>query len=57
VEPTWSNLRRSLANVIKHDISQLTTQVKTRRRRMQYRTDLLDGFLAKTGLDLRNLHN
>jgi hypothetical protein len=31
--------------------------VKTRRRRMQYRTDLLDGFLAKTGLDLRNLHN
>jgi hypothetical protein len=33
--------------------------VKTRLRRMQYRPGLLDGFLAKTGLDLdlRNLHN
>ena len=27
--------------------------VKTRLRRMQYRPGLLDGFLAKTGLDLR----
>ena len=28
------------------------TLVKTRLRRMQYRPGLLDGFLAKTGLDL-----
>ncbi len=54
VEPVWSNLKRSLANLTKHNISQLTALVKTRLRRMQYRPGLLDGFLAKTGLDLSN---
>jgi transposase len=53
VEPVWSNLKRSLANLVKHDIDQLTALVKTRLRRMQYRRGLLDGFLAKTGLDLK----
>ena len=52
VEPVWSNLKRSLANLTKHDIGQLTALIKTRLRRMQYRPGLLDGFLAKTGLDL-----
>ena len=51
-EPVWSNLKRSLANLTKHNISQLTALVKTRLRRMQYRPGLLEGFLAKTGLDL-----
>jgi hypothetical protein len=55
-EAVWSNLKRSLANLIKHDIDQLTALVKTWLRRMQYRPGLLDGFLAKTGLDLSNLH-
>jgi transposase len=55
VEPVWSNLKRSLANLIKHDISQLTALVKTRLRRMQDRPGLLKGFLAKTGLDLTTL--
>jgi hypothetical protein len=36
---------------------QLTTLVKTRLRRMQYRPGLIGGFLAKTGLDLGNFHN
>jgi hypothetical protein len=31
--------------------------VKTRLRRMQYRPGLLEGFLAKPGLDLGNFHN
>ena len=53
VEPVWSNLKRSLANLTKHDIGQLTALIRTRLRRMQYRPGLLDGFLAKTGLDLR----
>ena len=53
VEPVWSNLKRSLANLVKHDIDQLTALIKTRLRRMQYRPGLLDGFPAKTGLDLR----
>jgi len=60
VEPVWSNLKRSLANLTKHNLSQLTALVKTRLKRMQYRPGLLAGFLASTGLDLTpfcNLHN
>jgi transposase len=60
VEPVWSNLKRSLANLTKHNIDQLTALVKIRLRRMQYRPGLLEGFLAKTHLDLApisNLHN
>jgi putative transposase len=57
VEPVWSNLKRSLANLVKHDIAQLTALVKTRLRQMQYRPGLLEGFLAKPGLDLGNFHN
>jgi DDE superfamily endonuclease len=55
VKPVWSVLKRSLANLTKHNISQLTTLVKTRLRRMQYRPGLLEGFLANTGLDLAPL--
>jgi putative transposase len=57
VEPVWSNLKRSLANLTRQNIDQLTALVKTRLRRMQYRAGLLDGFLAKTGLDLSNPHH
>jgi hypothetical protein len=57
VEPVWSVLKRSLANLTRHNIHQLTALVKTRLRRMQYRPGLLEGFLAKTGLDLGNFHN
>ena len=57
VEPVWSSLKRSLANLIKHDIGQLTALVKARLRRMQYQPGLLAGFLAKPGLDLGNFHN
>ena len=48
----WSHLKRSLANLAKRNISQLTALVKTRLKRMQYRPGLLDGFLASTRLDL-----
>ena len=51
-EPVCSNLKRSLANLVKHDIHQLTALVRTRLRQMQYRPGLLEGFLAKPGLDL-----
>jgi transposase len=57
VEAVWSNLKRSLANLTKQNIDQLTALVRTRLRRMQYRPRLLDGFLAKTRLDLSNLHH
>ena len=54
-EPVWSNLKRSLANLVKHDINQLTRLARARLRQMQYRPGLLEGFLAKTGLDLTPL--
>lgn len=57
VEPVWSHLKRSPANLAKRDISQLTTLVKTRLKQMRYRPSLLDGFLARTGLDLAPLCN
>ena len=44
-------MKRSLANLTKQDIGQLTALVKTRLRQMQYRPGLLEGFLAKPGLD------
>jgi len=52
VEGVWSVLKRSLANLAKRDISQLTALVKTRLRRMQYRPGLIEGFLSATRLDL-----
>ena len=52
VEPVWSHLKRSLANLARRNLAQLTALIKTRLKRMQYRPGLLDGFLASTGLDL-----
>jgi putative transposase len=52
VEPVWSHLKRSLANLAKRNLPQLTALVKTRLKRMQYRPVLLEGFLASTDLDL-----
>jgi len=52
VELVWSHLKRSLANLAKRNIGQLTALVKTRLKKMQYRPGLLDGFLASTRLDL-----
>jgi hypothetical protein len=57
-EGIWSVLKGGvLANLVKHDIDQLTALVKARLRQMQYRPGLLEGFLAKPGLDLGNFHN
>jgi len=54
-EPVWSNLKRSLANLTRHSIDQLTALVKTRLRQMQYRPGRLEGFMAKPGLDIAPL--
>ncbi len=56
-ESVWSVLKRSLANLVKHNISELTALAKTRQRRMQYRPVLLEGFLAGTRLDLKPFCN
>jgi hypothetical protein len=52
VESIWLVVKRSLANLVKHNVSELTALAKTRLRRMQYRPGLLEGFLAGTRLDL-----
>jgi putative transposase len=57
VEGIWSVLKRSLANLAKHDITQLTALIKTRLRPMQYRPSMLTGLLAGTRLDLTGLSN
>ena len=57
VEGIWSSLKRSLANLARHTIGQLTALIKTRLRQMQYRPGLLDGYLAGTGLDLAPFRN
>jgi transposase len=51
VESVRSVLKRSLANLAKRDIGQLTALVKTRLRRMRYRPGLIEGFLAGTRRD------
>jgi transposase len=51
VEGVWTHLKRSLANLTKHTVDQLAAVVKTRLKRMQYRPDLVQGFIASTGLD------
>ena len=51
VESVWAHLKRSLANLTKHTIAELTALVKTRLKRMQYHPGLLAGFLASTRLD------
>jgi putative transposase len=57
VESAWALLKRSLANLVKRSLAELTTLVKTRLRRMQYRHELLSAFLARTRLDLTPLCN
>ena len=51
VERVWAHLKRSLATLTKHTITELTALVKTRLKRMQYRPGLLVGFLTSTGLE------
>lgn len=55
VESVWSHLKRSLANLAKRDLAQLTALAKTRLRRMQYQPGLVEGFLTGTRLDLTPL--
>jgi transposase len=55
VESVWSHLKRSLANLAKRDIAQLTALAKTRLRHMQYQPGLVEGFLTGRRLDLAPL--
>jgi hypothetical protein len=48
----WSHVKRSLANLTKHDLDRLTALVKTRLKRMQYRPGLIEGLIAKARIEL-----
>jgi hypothetical protein len=57
VESVWSLLKRSLANLVKRNLRELTALIKTGLRRMRYQAGLIDGFLTGTRLDLTPLCN
>lgn len=52
VEYLWAHVKRSLANLATVALDQLEALVRNRLKRLQYRPDILDGFLAGTGLAL-----
>ncbi|MEU6943985.1 IS630 family transposase [Streptomyces sp. NPDC046316] len=52
VEAVWAHLKKSLANLAPHTIDDFTPLVKNRLRGIQRRSEILDGFIAETGLGL-----
>jgi DDE superfamily endonuclease len=53
VEGVWSHMKRGLGNLVACGLDQLAATVKRQLKQIQYRPDLIDGFLAQTGLALR----
>jgi hypothetical protein len=51
-EGVWSHVKRSLGNLAAANVDHLAAVVRNRLKRIQYRPDLLAGFLAQTGLTL-----
>lgn len=51
-ESVWSHVKRSLGNLAVTNVDHLAAIVRNRLKRIQYRPDLLTGFLAHTGLTL-----
>lgn len=51
-EGVWSHVTRSMGNLAAATVDQLAAVVRNRLKRIQYRPDLLDSFLAQTGLTL-----
>lgn len=49
-EGVWANLAGGLGNHLFHGLDTLKTIIKSQLRHMQYRPDLITGFLAQTGL-------
>jgi putative transposase len=45
-------MKNGLGNLAVRDVDQLAAVVKNRLKRIQYRPQLIDGFLAQTGLSL-----
>ncbi len=51
-EGVWSNMKNGLGNLAASTVDQLAAIVKNRLKSIQYRPQLIDGFLAQTGLTL-----
>ncbi|MET7425425.1 transposase [Dactylosporangium sp. NPDC005555] len=51
-EAVWSHLKRSIGNLAVNGVGHLQAIIKNRLKSIQYRTDLLDSFLAHTGLTI-----
>ena len=51
-EQVWSHVKRSLGNLAVTGVDHLAAIVRNRLKQIQYRPDLLDAFLAHTGLTL-----
>ncbi len=51
-EGVWSHLKRSIGNLAVRGVDDLQAIIKNRLNSIQHRTDLLDDFLAHTGLTL-----
>ncbi|MGW9436085.1 IS630 family transposase [Streptomyces sp. NPDC055607] len=52
VEWVWAHVKRSLANLAVVALDRLEALVRNRLKRLQYRPETLDGFIAGTGLNL-----
>jgi transposase len=53
VESVWSHLKHGLGNCAATSIDEPVAIVKSRLKQLQYRPDLLDGFLGQTRLPLQ----
>ncbi|MFF7977374.1 transposase, partial [Streptomyces sp. NPDC007905] len=53
VEGVWAHVKRSLANLAVVALDRLEALVRNRLKRLQYRPCTLDGFIADTGLTLK----
>ncbi|WP_455770332.1 IS630 family transposase [Streptomyces erythrochromogenes] len=53
VEGVWAHVKKSLADLAPRAIEDLTPLVKNRLRSIQRRPEVLDGFIAETGLLLK----
>ena len=49
-EGVWAHLKNKLGNLAPCNLNELAALARTRLKRMQYQPDLLDGFIAETGL-------
>lgn len=51
-EGIWANVKNSLGNLAACTVDALAALARIRLKRMQYRPDPLNGFIAETGLTL-----